>query len=97
MAKEPAVYILTNKFKGTLYVGVTSDLMARMAQHHHGHGSEFVAKYNLSRLVHVEFFPSMPEAIRREKLLKRWRREWKIKLISENNPDWLDLIEKYHH
>ena len=85
------VYILANRKYGTLYIGVTNNLRTRLEQHRNGHGSEFVKKYGVHRLVHVETFPSPQEAIAREKQLKNWHRDWKIRLIEENNLDWSDL------
>jgi putative endonuclease len=85
------VYILASKKHGTLYIGVTNDLRARLELHRSGRGSEFVKKFGVTRLVYMEEYPSPLEAIRREKQLKNWRRDWKIRLIEENNPDWRDL------
>jgi putative endonuclease len=85
------VYILTSRKHGTLYSGVTNSLRTRLEQHRSGHGSEFVKKYAVHRLVHVETFASPQEAIAREKQLKNWHRDWKIRLIEEDNPDWSDL------
>ncbi len=87
------VYIMTNAPHGTLYIGVTSDLAARISQHRNGEGSEFCRKHGLGRLVYVEAFPSIEEAIAREKAMKAWKRQWKLKLIRRDNPDWLDLFE----
>jgi putative endonuclease len=85
------VYILASRRHGTLYIGVTNNLPLRLDQHRHGRGSEFVKKYAVHILVHVEEFASPQEAIAREKQLKNWRREWKIKLIEKNNCEWSDL------
>jgi putative endonuclease len=74
-------------------IGVTNDLRTRLEQHRNGHGSEFVKKYGVHRLVHVETFASPQEAIAREKQLKNWHRDWKIRLIEEDNPDWSDLSQ----
>jgi putative endonuclease len=87
------VYILANRYRGTLYTGVTADIAARMMQHRDGTGSQFAAKYGVSRLVHVEHFERIEDAIAREKAIKKWRRDWKIELIERGNPDWLDLFE----
>ncbi|ARS27772.1 GIY-YIG nuclease family protein [Sphingomonas sp. KC8] len=87
-------YILTNKPKGVLYIGVTADLAARTMQHRAGAGSAFCRKYGLDRLVLVEPHSSMLEAIGREKALKAWQRAWKIRLIEQANPDWQDLFER---
>jgi putative endonuclease len=85
------VYILASRKNGTLSVGVTSNLQFRLEQHRRGHGSEFVRKYLVHRLVHVEEFASPLGAIAREKQMKNWRRSWKIQLIEKENPDWADL------
>jgi len=85
------VYILASGRHGTLYIGVTNNIRVRLEQHRTGRGSEFVKKYGVYRLVHVETFPSAGEAIAREKQLKNWRRDWKIRLIEEDNLDWSDL------
>ena len=85
------VYIFASRKHGTLYIGVTNDLRTRLEQHRSGRGSEFVKKYGVHRLVHVETFASPQEAIAREKQLKNWRRDWKIRLIEENNLEWSDL------
>ena len=85
------VYILTNKKNGTLYIGVTNDLVRRLDEHKQGLGSEFVQKYQLFKLVACEAFASSEEAIAREKQLKNWKRQWKIYLIEEVNPNWDDL------
>ncbi|BEV01016.1 GIY-YIG nuclease family protein [Novosphingobium olei] len=86
-------YILTNKPSGVLYIGVTSNLAARMAQHRQGAGSAFCRKYGISRLVLAERHASIEEAIAREKALKAWKREWKIRLIEQANPSWDDLFD----
>ncbi|NML92672.1 GIY-YIG nuclease family protein [Novosphingobium olei] len=86
-------YILTNKPGGVLYIGVTSSLAARMAQHRQGAGSVFCRKYWISRLVLAERHASIEEAITREKALKAWKREWKIRLTEQANPGWDDLLE----
>ena len=85
------VYILASRKHGTLYIGVTNNLRIRLEQHRNGRGSEFVKKYGVHRLVHVETFASPQEAIAREKQLKNWHRDWKTRLIEEDNPDWSDL------
>jgi putative endonuclease len=86
------VYILASGRNGTLYIGVTNNLPLRLEQHRSGRGSEFVKKYSVYRLVHVEEFTSPQDAIAREKRLKEWHRDWKIRLIEEENPDWSDLF-----
>jgi putative endonuclease len=87
------VYIMTNKPGGVLYIGVAADLAARVAQHREGAGSKFCRKYNLRRLVLAEPYPTIDEAIAREKAMKEWHRLWKIELIEAGNPGWDDLWE----
>ena len=91
------VYILANKEYGTLYIGVTSDLLVRMEQHRRGEGSAFVRKYDVTRLVYYEEYPLYADAIWRETNLKRWKRAWKIDLIEKHNPLWADLLETWNH
>jgi putative endonuclease len=76
---------------GTLYVGVTADLIARVSQHRAGHVEGFTRKYGVRSLVWFEFHETMGEAIAREKRMKNWKREWKADLIQAGNPYWLDL------
>ncbi|MBW6526159.1 GIY-YIG nuclease family protein [Sphingomonas sp. RHCKR7] len=90
MVKRPCVYILASRRNGTLYVGVTADLLRRLDQHR-APKEGFTSRYEVTRLVHYEFFADMPAAIAREKQLKRWHREWKMNLIERDNPDWADL------
>jgi len=85
------VYIMASKRNGTLYIGVTSNLVARVTQHKEGHGSEFVKKYKVTMLVWYEEFSLVADAIQRETSLKRWPRKWKLALIEKQNPDWQDL------
>jgi putative endonuclease len=85
------VYILASRRHGTLYIGVTNDLRARLELHRAGLGSEFVKKYSVHRLVYVEPYENAEDAIRREKQLKKWNRDWKIQLIEEDNLEWKDL------
>ena len=89
--KQPCVYILASRKYGTLYVGVTSDLIARLFQHRNGMAQGFTSRYAVHRLIRFELYSTMYEAISREKQLKRWRRQWKINLIERENPQWLDL------
>jgi putative endonuclease len=91
MAKQPAVYILTNKKAGTLYIGVTSDLVKRVHEHKSHVITGFTHKYNLHGLVYFEIHNDMVSAITREKQLKKWNRQWKIELIEKHNPNWKDL------
>lgn len=86
------VYIVTNKSK-TLYIGVTNNLERRMYEHKHKMFKGFSEKYNINKLIHQEYFNNINEAIAREKQLKGWRREKKIKLINEFNSEWKDLSE----
>ena len=85
------VYIMTNKPGGVLYVGVTANIAARVHQHRKGEGSSFCRRYSLTRLVLAEPYPTIDEAICREKAMKEWQRAWKIRLIEEANPGWDDL------
>jgi len=89
---QPAVYIMTNRKNGTLYVGVTSDLKRRVWEHRQGLVEGFSKRYGLKRLVYFELHPTMASAIQREKQLKSWKRAWKIELIQEENPNWNDLF-----
>ena len=88
--REPFVYILASGRHGTLYIGVTSDLMARIHQHREETFGGFTAQHNVKRLVYFEDAVSMESAIVREKQLKAWRRDWKIALIEKDNPFWED-------
>ncbi|PTQ10919.1 excinuclease ABC subunit C [Sphingomonas oleivorans] len=88
------IYIMTDKPHGTLYIGVTADLAARIYQHRTGTGSDFCKRYGLKRLVYVEPYPTIGEAIMREKAMKAWKRIWKTALISKTNPDWEDLYPR---
>ena len=88
---QPAVYIVANKRNGTLYIGVTSDLMARVHQHRGGAVESFTSRYGCKMLVWYELHSTMDHAIIREKRLKKWRRAWKIELIEAGNPEWRDL------
>ena len=88
------VYIMTNKDHGTLYIGVTNDLVRRAYEHRTGATAGFSRKYNLTRLVYYEDYPSAAEAIAREKSMKEWKRAWKIDLIEGMNPAWDDLYER---
>jgi len=92
--KEPCVYILASMPLGTIYVGVTSNLHQRMAEHAQGLIDGFTKKYGVKRLVYFEMHHLMDEAIRREKQLKVWRRMWKIRLIEQTNPEWIDLFDE---
>jgi putative endonuclease len=85
------VYILASGRHGTLYIGATSDLATRLEQHRAGIGSKFARKYEVYRFVYVETYDTPLEAIEREKQLKKWNRDWKIRLIEEDNLEWRDL------
>jgi len=85
------LYILTNKKNGTLYVGVTNDLERRIFEHKHKLVDGFTQKYGLDKLVYFEVFQYVNDAIKREKNIKRWKRQWKIDLIEQDNPQWEDL------
>lgn len=87
------VYILANKPHGVLYTGVTADLARRMMQHRSREGAKFTQRYNCDRLVYAEAHGTIEEAVAREKAIKAWRRLWKLRLIQEHNPRWLDLYE----
>jgi putative endonuclease len=89
---QPTVYILASKRNGTLYIGVTSDLCSRIAQHRDGSFPGFTKKYDVKNLVWFQYLDSMPAAIEREKQLKEWKRTWKLELIENSNPDWRDLF-----
>lgn len=86
-----AVYMLASRKNGTLYIGVTGDLVARVGQHKAGENAGFTRKYGVKRLVWFELHGNPQDAIIREKRLKKWKRDWKISLVEENNPDWDDL------
>jgi putative endonuclease len=92
--KRPCVYILASKPNGTLYVGVTSDLPHRIWEHRSATVEGFTKTYGVYLLVHVEFYETMPEAILREKQIKKWRRAWKLELIERANPQWRDLYDE---
>jgi putative endonuclease len=85
------VYILASGIGGTLYIGVTSDLIRRVAEHKTKAAEGFTRKYDVDRLVYFECFEDIEQAIHREKRLKKWSRAWKVQLIEEKNPSWNDL------
>jgi putative endonuclease len=85
------VYILASRIGGTLYIGVTNDLVRRVGEHKLKIAEGFTKKYEVSRLVYFEAFDQIEFAIQREKRLKKWPRAWKISLIEKQNPDWIDL------
>lgn len=94
MTKSSFVYILTNKARGTLYIGVTNDLSRRIAEHKLGVIPGFSKRYKLIRLVYFEVHESIIRSIEREKQLKRWHRTWKINLIESVNAEWIDLSKQ---
>ena len=87
------VYIMADRYRGTMYVGITADLSARIHQHQSGDGSDFCARYKLDRLVWAERSDDITSCIEHEKRLKRWRREWKFDLVERGNPEWCDLFD----
>ena len=91
MNRHPAVYILASKRNGTLYIGVTSDLVKRVWEHKNNMVEGFTKRYSVHQLVWYELHESMESAILREKRLKDWKRSWKLNLIESMNPDWHDL------
>ena len=92
MASGGWVYIMADRYRGTIYVGVTAELAARVFQHRGGEGSDFCRRYGLNRLVWAEHGDRIETCIEHEKRIKKWRREWKIALIEKGNPDWIDLF-----
>jgi len=88
------VYILTNRPNGTLYVGVTNDLVRRIHEHRCAQVGGFTSRHGLKRLVYFETYATIPLAIQREKNMKHWSRAWKARLINENNREWRDLYEE---
>jgi putative endonuclease len=94
MSKEGFVYILASEPNGTLYIGITNDIARRVREHRDGEGSDFVEEYDVTRLVHLERYDDIEEAIRREKQLKNWKRNWKLELIRDHNPKWRDLYDE---
>ena len=88
---QPAVYILASERNGTLYIGVTSNLVQRIWQHKNDLVEGFTEKYGVHSLVYFELLDDMPNAITREKQMKKWNRAWKLSLIEKQNPTWQDL------
>ena len=93
MDKQPAVYILASERRGTLYIGVTSDLVKRIWEHKTDAAEGFTKRHVIHQLVWYELHPTMESAIKREKALKHWNRSWKLELIEKGNPDWQDLYD----
>jgi len=88
------IYMLSSKRNGTLYIGVTSNIVKRVYEHKHGMVEGFTKKYSIHNLVWYEIHESAESAINREKQIKKWKRAWKLKLIEKENPNWIDLYEK---
>ncbi len=88
------VYIMADRYRGTMYTGVTSFLPARIQQHRSGVGSDFCARYGLTRLVWAEHGDTIYDCIAHEKRIKRWKREWKFALIERGNPEWNDIFDQ---
>lgn len=93
MAQQYHVYVMTNRPDGTVYIGVTNDLVRRVFEHREGMTPGFTKKYNLTRLVYFEAFDDPANAILREKQMKKWNRSWKIDLIERGNREWADLYD----
>ena len=91
MERHPCVYIMANRPRGVLYIGVTSNLLERVHQHKEEYVAGFTQRYRVHDLVWYEQHATMESAILREKVLKKWNRDWKIRLITKMNPDWKDL------
>ena len=91
--KQPAVYIMSNRRNGTLYLGVTSDLVKRVWEHKNNAVEGFTEQYAVHHLVYFELHQDMMSAISREKQLKKWKRVWKLQLIEDTNPEWNDLYQ----
>lgn len=94
MEKQPCVYMLGSKRNGTLYTGVTSDLIKRIWEHREGEVKGFTKQYGVKMLVWFEQHGTMEAAIIREKKIKEWKRKWKLELIENQNPNWIDLWEE---
>jgi putative endonuclease len=94
MSRKGYFYILASKKYGTLYCGVTNDIDRRTSQHKNGLASEFTKKYGVTKLVYVEEYDLVANAIQRETSVKKWKRDWKIALIESRNPEWRDLLEE---
>ena len=90
------VYILASKKNGVLYIGVTNDLEKRVLEHKNKIAKGFTSRYNVDKLMYFEKFTNINDAIKREKRLKKWNRQWKVNLIEERNPDWVDLSGEWN-
>ncbi len=93
--KKYYVYILASKRNGTLYIGFTNDIERRVGEHKNNARQSFTSRYKIYMLVYIEEFNNSYDAFRRERQMKKWKRDWKLKLIEESNPDWEDLAEKW--
>lgn len=91
--KEVYIYILTNKPNGVLYIGLSAHLLKRIDDHKNKRVEGFSKKYNLTRLVYYERQENLESGAHRERLMKKWKRDWKINLIEEQNPQWVDMYE----
>tara|TARA_B100000508_G_scaffold107826_1_gene85923 strand:+ start:187 stop:504 length:318 start_codon:yes stop_codon:yes gene_type:complete len=96
-AKSYWIYMLASQKNGTLYIGVTSDLIRRVYEHRNHLLEGFTKEYDVSRLVYYEEYDDIGLALTREKQLKKWNRAWKLKLIESNNPSWKDLYEDLYY
>ncbi len=97
MEKGGWVYIMASRYRGGMYVGVAADLIQRVHQHREGTGSSHVADFGKTRLVYAERHDEILSAIAREKLVKKWKRDWKFALIEADNPDWRDLWDDWFY
>ena len=93
MQGQHYIYILASKRNGTLYIGVTNDLLSRVYEHKSNIVEGFTSKYGVHKLVYYEAADDAESAIIRENQLKKWKRKWKIRLVEENNPEWTDLYD----
>ena len=94
MKQTYAVYILASRYRGTIYTGVTNQLLRRVWEHKQGMNDGFTHRYQVKTLVWYELHNDVAKAIRREKQLKQWKREWKVNLIERGNPQWCDLYQQ---
>ncbi|UFH58199.1 GIY-YIG nuclease family protein [Sulfurovum mangrovi] len=94
---QPVVYILASKKNGSLYIGVTSDIAKRIYEHKNSLAEGFSKRYHIYKLVYYEVYDGIEEAIKREKQLKKWNRQWKVDLIEKENPEWNDLYRNIIH
>ena len=92
--KQPCVYIMSSRRNGTLYVGVSSDLVQRAWQHKNECADGFTKRYKVKRLVWYEVHENMESAIKREKAIKKWNRDWKVELVEGSNPGWINLYDE---